>query len=72
MKSGKRHITKGVELPNQVVVRKLGEKATCRYFCCIAVEVMKDNTSFLVFRKELKLLWFVREMDMGRQDWLLY
>ena len=25
MKSGKRHVTEGVELPNQVVIRMLGE-----------------------------------------------
>ena len=28
MKSGKRHMTEGVELPSQVVIRTLGEKET--------------------------------------------
>ena len=31
MKSGKRHMTEGVKLPNQVVIRTLGEKETCKY-----------------------------------------
>ena len=28
IKSGKRHLTEGVELPNQVVISTLGEKKT--------------------------------------------
>ena len=31
MKSGKRHTTEGVELPNQVVIRSFGEKETYKY-----------------------------------------
>ena len=32
----------------------------------------KNIYVFLFFRKELKLLWFVRQMDSGTQDRLLY
>ena len=56
------------------------------YFCCIAImkeyiwmkndhnSLFKNIYVFLFFRKELKLLWFVRQMDVvaGRQDRLLY
>ena len=31
MKSGKRHMTEGVELPNQVLIRTLKEKETYKY-----------------------------------------
>ena len=31
MKSGKRHIKKGVKPPNQVAIRKPGEKETYKY-----------------------------------------
>ena len=31
MKSGKRHVTEGVEPPNQVIIRTLGEKETYKY-----------------------------------------
>ena len=31
MKSGKQHTTEGVELPNHVVIRTLGEKETYKY-----------------------------------------
>ena len=32
MKSGKWHMTEGVELPNQVVIKTHGEKDTSKYF----------------------------------------
>ena len=31
MKSGKRHLTDGIELPNQETIRTLGEKEACKY-----------------------------------------
>ena len=31
MKSGKRHVSEGVELPNKVKIRTLGEKETYKY-----------------------------------------
>ena len=31
MKSGKRHMIEGIELPNQVVIRTFGEKETYKY-----------------------------------------
>ena len=31
MKGGKQHITEGVELPNEVIIRSLGEKETYKY-----------------------------------------
>ena len=43
MKSGKRHITDGVELPNQVVIRKLGEKETYKYLGILEGDTIKQK-----------------------------
>ena len=47
MKSGKRHITERIELPNQVVIGTLGEKETYKY-----LEILEGNTIKQVEMKE--------------------
>ena len=42
MKSGKRHITEGVELPKQVVIRTLGEKETYKYLGIMEADTIKQ------------------------------
>ena len=41
-KSGKRHMTEGVELPNQVVIRTLGEKKTYKYLGILEAGTIKQ------------------------------
>ena len=43
MKSGKRHMTEGVELPNQVVIRTLGEKETYKYLGILKADTIKQE-----------------------------
>ena len=42
MKSGKRYITKGAELPNQVVIRTPGEKETYKCFGILEADTIKQ------------------------------
>ena len=42
MKSGKWHMTEGVELPNQVVIRTLGEKKTYKYLGILEADTTKQ------------------------------
>ena len=42
MKSGKGHMTEEVELPNQVVIRTLGEKETYKYFGILEPDTIKQ------------------------------
>ena len=41
MKSGKRHMTEGVELPNQEILRKFGEKETYKYSGILEADTIK-------------------------------
>ena len=41
MKSGKRHLTDGMEVPNQDNIRMLGEKATDKYFGILESDTIK-------------------------------
>ena len=43
IKSGKRYITEGVELPNQVVIRTIGEKETYEYLGILEVDTFKQQ-----------------------------
>ena len=43
MKSGKQHIKEGVELPNQVVIRTLGEKETYKYLGILEANTIKQR-----------------------------
>ena len=42
MKSGKRHLTGGMEQPNQDKIRTLGEKETYRYLGLLEADTMKQ------------------------------
>ena len=41
MESGKRHMTEGVELQNQVVIRTLREKDSYRYLWILEADAIK-------------------------------
>ncbi len=61
MKSSKRHITEGVELPNQVVIITLGEKETYKYLGIFEADTikqqeMKENIKKEYLRRAIKLL----------------
>ena len=43
MKSGKRSITEGVELPNPVVIRTLGEKENYKYLGILEADIVKQQ-----------------------------
>ena len=43
MKNGKQHITVGVELPYQVVIRTLGEKETYKYLWILEADSIKQQ-----------------------------
>ena len=40
--TGKRHMTEGVELPNQVVIRTLGGKETYKYLEILEADTIKQ------------------------------
>ena len=42
MKSGKRHLTEGIEHPNQDKIRTLGEMETYKYFGILGVDTIKQ------------------------------
>ena len=42
MKSGKRYLTGGMELPNQDKIRKLGEKETYKYLSVLEADTIKQ------------------------------
>ena len=42
MKSGKRHLTDGMELPNQDKIRTLGEKETYKYLGVLEADTIKQ------------------------------
>ena len=43
MKGDKRHITEGVELPNQVIIRMLAEKETYKYLGILEADTIKQQ-----------------------------
>ena len=43
MKSGKRHMNEGMELPNQERIRKFGQKETCKYLGMLEVDTIKQE-----------------------------
>ena len=55
MKSGKRHVTDGIERPNLDKIRTLGGKETCKYLGIKQVEV-KDKIKKEYFRRTRKIL----------------
>ena len=61
MKIVKRHLTDGMELPNQDKIRMLGEKETCKYLGILEAdtikqEEMKEKINKEYLRKTRKLL----------------
>ena len=52
MKSGKRHITEGAELPNQVVIRTLGEKENYKYLGLLEANTIKQQERKEIIEKE--------------------
>ena len=42
IKSGKRYMTEGIELPNQEKIRRLGEKATYKYLGILEADTIKQ------------------------------
>ena len=61
MKSGKRHLTDGMDLPNQDKIRMLGEKGTYKYLCILEADTtkqveMKEKIQKEYLRKTRKLL----------------
>ena len=42
MKSGKRHLTAGMELPSQDEIRMLGEKERCKYLGILEGNIIKQ------------------------------
>ena len=42
MKSGKRHLTDGIELPNQDKIRTLGENETYKYLGILEADTIKQ------------------------------
>ena len=43
MKSGKRHLTDGMEIPNQDKIRTLGEKETYKYLGILEADTIKQE-----------------------------
>ena len=61
MKSGKRHLTDGIELPNQYKIRTLGEKETYKYLDILEADTIqqmeiKDKIQKEYCRRSRKLL----------------
>ena len=58
IKSGKRHMTEGVKLPNEVVIRTLGEKEIQKYLGILEAdkrEEMKEKNYKRVSQKSQKI-----------------
>ena len=43
MKSGKRHMTDGMELPNHDIIGRLGENETNKYLGILEADTIKQN-----------------------------
>ena len=77
MKSGKRHITEGIELPNQVVIRTLGEKETNKYLGILEADIIKQQEMKGKIKKEnlrrarklLKKKLYSRNLVKGINTW---
>ena len=56
MKSGKRYLTDGMELPNQSKIRTLGEKETYRYLSILEADIIKKVKMKGKIKNELQQL----------------
>ena len=54
MKSGKRHLTDGMELPNQDKIRTLGEKETFKYLGILEADTIKQVKMKEKIKKEYR------------------
>ena len=63
MKSGKRHMTEGIELPNQEKVRTLGKKETYKYLGILEA----DSIKLVEIKKNLKSI-SVESESYSRQN----
>ena len=52
MKSGKRYMTKGMELPNQEKIRTLEEKETYKYLEILEADIIKQEEMKEKIKKE--------------------
>ena len=77
MKSGKRHLTDGMELPNQDKIRTLGEKETYKYLGILKTDIikqveMKEKIRREYLRRTRKLLEtkvYCRNLINGINTW---
>ena len=53
MKSGKRHLTDGMELPNQDKIRTLGENETYKYLGILEADTIKQVQMKTKFKKNI-------------------
>ena len=69
MKSGKRHLTDGMELPNQSKIRTLGENETYKYLGILEAITKGRNTQVvsLVRYSRLFLKWTTELIQMEQR-----
>ena len=60
MKSGKRYMTEGIEVPNQEKIRMLREKETNKYFGILEADTIKQVEMKEKIKKEF--LWRTRKL----------
>ena len=53
MKSGKRHLTDGMELPNEEKIKTLGEKKTNKYLVILENDIIKQVKMKEIFKKRV-------------------
>ena len=63
IKSGKRHITDGMELPNQDKIWTLGEKETYKYLGILETDIIKQVEMKVKIQKEVE--------NYSRQNYLV-
>ena len=77
MKSGKRHMTERVKLPNQVLIRILGEKETYKYLEIMEADTIKQQEMKEKIKKEylrrtrksFEIKLYSRNFDKGKNTW---
>ena len=60
MKSGKRHLTDGMKLPNQDKIRTFREKETYKYLGILEADIIKQEEMKKKIKKEY--LWRTRKL----------
>ena len=80
MKSGKRYITDGMELPNQNKIRTFGEKETRKYLGILEPDIIKQEETkekikkeyFRRTRKLLETKLYSRNLIKGLDTWAVH